>query len=67
VTPVRVTDPTSIDWERLFEVAVSLRDVSAFEVEEAQCCESIERASSIGVKMLRDLIDIRLTGSSLWL
>jgi hypothetical protein len=48
----------------LLEVAVSEREVSAFEVLEAQCWERMERDSSIGVKMLRDLTDIRFTGSS---
>jgi hypothetical protein len=34
---VRETAPTSTDCDRLFVVAVSLRDGSAFEVEDAQC------------------------------
>lgn len=45
--------------------ATSLLDISAAEVELAQCCESIDRLSSMGVKILRDLTDIRLTGSSI--
>ena len=60
----RETDPTSTEWLRLLEVAVSEREVSALEVLDAQCWERIERDSSIGVKMLRDLTDIRFTGSS---
>jgi hypothetical protein len=62
----RETEPTSTEWLwlLLLEVAVSEREVSAFEVLEAQCWERMERDSSIGVKMLRDLTDIRFTGSS---
>ena len=58
------TAPLSTDCERLFEVAVSLRD-SAFDVEDAQCWERIERLSSIGVNMLLCLTDILFTGSSI--
>ncbi len=47
------TAPVSKDCDRLFEVgAGSLRGCSAFEVDEAQCCERIDRDSSIGVKIL---------------
>jgi hypothetical protein len=56
----------STDCDRLFEVGGgSLRGCSAFEVDEAQCCERIDRDSSIGVKMLLDLTDMRFTGSSI--
>jgi hypothetical protein len=64
--PVLLTAPTSTDCERLFEVAVSLLEFSALEVDDAQCCERIERLSSMGVKMLLDFTDIRLTGSNNW-
>jgi hypothetical protein len=58
--------PVSTDCDRLFEVgAGSLRGSSAFEVDEAQCCERIDRDSSIGVKILLDLTDMRFTGSSI--
>lgn len=60
------TAPVSKDCDRLFEVgAGSLRGCSAFEVDEAQCCERIDRDSSIGVKILLDLTDMRFTGSSI--
>lgn len=68
VLPVlfRVTVTISTECDRLFEVgAGSLRAGSAFDVDEAQCCERIDRDSSIGVKMLRDLTDMRFTGSSI--
>jgi hypothetical protein len=55
---------TSTDCD-LVDVATSLLDVSAAEVELAQCCERMDRLSSMGVKILRDLIDIRFTGSSI--
>jgi len=58
------TAPASTDSDRLFEVAVSLLDCSGFDVEEAQCWERIDRLSSIGVNMLLDFTDIRLTGSN---
>jgi hypothetical protein len=62
----RFTAGVSTDWDRLFEVgAGSLRGCSAFDVDEAQCCERIDRDSSIGVKILRDLTDMRFTGSSI--
>lgn len=62
----RVTVAPSTDCDRLFDVGGgSLRAGSAFEVDEAQCCERIDRDSSIGVKMLRDLTDMRFTGSSI--
>jgi hypothetical protein len=62
----RVTVARSTDCDRLFEAgAGSLRVGSAFDVDEAQCCERIDRDSSIGVKMLRDFTDIRFTGSSI--
>lgn len=32
---------------------------------EAQCCDNMERDSSIGVKIERDLTDMRFTGSSI--
>lgn len=54
----------SIDCDR-FAVAVSAREDSAFEVEDAQCCDKIDRDSSIGVKMLLDLIECRFIGSSI--
>ena len=60
--------PASIDCARTFEVAevaVPLRGVSPLEVEDAQCCERIERLSSIGVNMLLVFADILLTGSTL--
>ena len=61
-----LTAPVSTDCDRLFEVgAGSLRGSSAFEVDEAQCCERIDRDSSIGVKILLDLTDMRFTGSSI--
>jgi len=63
--PVLETAPTSTDCERLFEVAVSLLDFSALEVEDAQCWDRIERLSSIGVNMLLDFTDILFTGSSI--
>ena len=63
--PVLETAPTSMDCDRLFEVAVSPLEFSALEVEEAQCCERIERLSSIGVNMLLDFTDILFTGSSI--
>lgn len=56
--------PMSIDCDRRFEVATSGRVGSAFDVEDAQCCESMDRLSSIGVNILLDLTDMRLTGSS---
>jgi hypothetical protein len=62
--PVLETAPTSTDCDRLFEVAVSPLKFSALEVEDAQCCERIERLSSIGVNMLLDFTDILFTGSS---
>ncbi len=62
---VRETAPTSTDCERLFEAGGSLLEVSAFEVEDAQCWDRIDLLSSIGVKILLDLTDIRLTGSSI--
>ena len=62
--PVLLTAPTSTDCERLFDVAVSLRKFSALELDDAQCCERIERLSSMGVKILLDFTDIRLTGSN---
>ena len=62
--PVLDTAPTSTDCERLFEVAVSLLEFSALEVEDAQCWERIERLSSIGVNILLDFTDILFTGSS---
>jgi hypothetical protein len=43
---------------------VSPLKFSALEVEDAQCCERIERLSSIGVNMLLDFTDILFTGSS---
>ena len=53
--------------EEMEEVcAGSEREVSAAEVEEAQCWERMERDSSMGVKMERDLTDMRFTGSSIW-
>ena len=58
------TAPTSTDCERLFEVAVSLLECSALEVEDAQCCERMDRLSSIGVNILLDFTGIRLTGSN---
>jgi hypothetical protein len=62
----RFTAAVSTDCDRLFGVgAGSLRGCSAFEVDEAQCCERIDRDSSIGVKILLDLTDIRFTGSSI--
>jgi hypothetical protein len=62
----RFTAPVSTDCDRLLEVGPgSLRGSSAFEVEEAQCCERMDRDSSIGVKMLLDLTDMRFTGSSI--
>jgi hypothetical protein len=33
-------------------------------VEDCQCCDSIDRLSSIGVNILLDFADIRFTGSS---
>ena len=60
----RSTDATSTDRLRLLEVAVSGFEISAFEVLDAQCCERMERDSSMGVKMLRDFTDMRFTGSS---
>jgi hypothetical protein len=62
---VRETAPTSSDCERLFEVVASLLELSALDDEDAQCWERIERLSSIGVNMLLDFTDIRLTGSSI--
>jgi hypothetical protein len=63
VLPVlpRVTAAISTDCDRLFEVGAG----SAFEVDEAQCWERIDRDSSIGVNILLDLTDIRFTGSSI--
>jgi hypothetical protein len=62
----RFTPVVSTDCERLFGVgAGSLRGSSAFEVDEAQCCERIDRDSSMGVKILLDLTDMRFTGSSI--
>jgi len=62
----RFTAAISTDCDRVSEVGGgSLRGCSAFEVDEAQCCERIDRDSSIGVKMLLDLTDMRLTGSSI--
>jgi len=61
---LREAAPPSKDCERRFDVAVSFRDDSALEFEVAQCCERIDRLSSIGVNILRDLTDMRLTGSS---
>jgi hypothetical protein len=58
------TLPTSIDCD-LVDAAASFLDVSAAEVELAQCCESMDRLSSMGVKILRDFTDIRFTGSSI--
>lgn len=56
---------TSIDKDR-FVAVVSLRDVSAADVELAQCCDKIDRLSSIGVNILRDFTETRLTcGSSI--
>ena len=34
-------------------------------VDDAQCCDNMERDSSIGVKIERDLTDMRFTGSSI--
>jgi hypothetical protein len=64
LVPFLATAPTSTDWERSLDVALSLLGFSAFTADEAQCCERIDRLSSMGVNMLRDLTDIRLTGSN---
>lgn len=53
----------STDCERLLELEV-MDSGSAVDVDDAQCWERIDRDSSIGVKILRDL-DIRFTGSSI--
>lgn len=65
---------TSTDWDRFVDAGVLLavavlsvlaaEDVAA-EVDEAQCCERMERDSSIGVKILRDFTESFLTGSSI--
>ncbi len=56
--------PVSSDWERLFDVAGSTLVGSTFEVEDAQCCDRMDRDSSIGVNMLRDCFELRFFGGS---
>lgn len=54
-----------IELAELLRCGSEGRVASEVVVEEAQCCDRMERDSSMGVKILRDLTGMRFTGSSI--
>lgn len=62
---VRVTAPTSTDCARWKAFGSRSPRLGSRECDVAQCCDRMDLDSSIGVKMLRDLVDILFTGSSI--